>query len=109
MYSNLPGGMEALPKFDESDFKIPSDTAASISCFGVTRTLETESSESDSESPRHSAAADEKRRVKRSSSQENSGHGFFGRMRSQKPKPTNGADINGSSEERGCSFLFSLM
>lgn len=54
VYSLLPGGMEALPKFDDSDFKIPSETKTAISCFGVTRTLETEASDdSDTDSPRH--------------------------------------------------------
>ncbi len=56
MYSLLPGGLEALPRFDDSDFKLPSEARTSISCFGVTRTMETESDDSDSDSPRHHRA-----------------------------------------------------
>ncbi len=53
VYSLLPGGLEALPRFDDSDFQLPAEAKTSISCFGVTRTLETESDDSDSDSPRH--------------------------------------------------------
>lgn len=52
VYSLLPGGLEALPAFDDKDFKLPSE-ARSVGCFGVTRTLETESDDSESDSPRH--------------------------------------------------------
>ena len=52
MYSLLPGGLEALPAFDDKDFKLPSE-ARTVGCFGVTRTLETESDDSETDSPRH--------------------------------------------------------
>lgn len=52
VYSLLPGGLEALPAFDDKDFKLPSE-ARTVGCFGVTRTLETESDDSETDSPRH--------------------------------------------------------
>ncbi|BDA46012.1 probable lipase at C-terminar half [Coccomyxa sp. Obi] len=82
VYSLLPGGLEALPRFDDSDFKLPAEAKTSISCFGVTRTLETESDDSDSDSPRHHRANGEtpahadlngKRSVKRSASEGSGG------------------------------------
>jgi hypothetical protein len=102
--------MKALPKFDESDFKIPSETMSAMSCFGVTRTLDAESSESDSESPRHPDAAGEqeqwagskqRRRTKRSSGG-GSGMGLFQRMLTQqRSKTTNTAEE--CSEQTGAA------
>ena len=63
MYSLLPGGLDALPSFKDTDFKLPSDVAPpegakSSGCFRVSRALDPEhSSDSDTDSPRHAEAA----------------------------------------------------
>jgi hypothetical protein len=68
VYSLLPGGLDALPSFKDTDFKLPadalpSDGAKSGGCFRVSRAMEPEpSSDSDADSPRHADAAAVRRR-----------------------------------------------
>ncbi|CAK0771966.1 hypothetical protein CVIRNUC_003915 [Coccomyxa viridis] len=61
VYSHIPGGLAALPKFDDTDFKIPANVVKEsrrVGCLGLTDAVEAESSSgSESGSPRHDESA----------------------------------------------------